>query len=321
MWTTLTIVLVVLTAFVTSRVSARQAKQIREEEERGRRERWKAKSALEAKYLKEGIGDSWSNEFPDIALRSLGNLAYLIWLLNYEPKFRSFRGDGKNPYPPDWEWRRRFVLLRDRGICQGCKKDSTQGITLDCHHIRSIAEFGSDEIAIHSFSNLISLCPLCHAGQHPGNRILAGRAFSVLSDRQYRQPSSDKRSIQTHPPYIAKRTLPSPEVVEVQPSSDGLSRYISVPLLGLDQEQTRTGQSSSRAKANAYTKSITEGLAWVDKQIPDMKFLDAVRRCAEEDIYGNCDYCDKEILLNPFQISVSGKYLCDDCYSTTGGKE
>jgi hypothetical protein len=75
------------------------------------------------------------------------------------------------------------------------------------------------------------------------------------------------------------------------------------------------------AKACPHAKSITDGLAWIEKSIAETKFQDLARRCTEEDIYCNCDYCDKEILANPFQMSVKGRFLCDECYSTTGGKE
>ena len=125
MWAALSVGFVVATAYITFLACAQQAKRVRDEEERRRREHRRELSALEAKYLKGGFDDSSSGEFPDAALRSLGNVAYLIWLLNYEPKFRNYRGGGKNPYPPDWEWRRRFVFLRDHGFCQGCKKDSS----------------------------------------------------------------------------------------------------------------------------------------------------------------------------------------------------
>ena len=69
MWAALTAALVMLTAYITSRVSARQANRIREQEEIGRRERREELSALEIKYLEYGIGDSWSNEPPDVTLR------------------------------------------------------------------------------------------------------------------------------------------------------------------------------------------------------------------------------------------------------------
>jgi 5-methylcytosine-specific restriction endonuclease McrA len=308
MWATLCVAFVIATAYITFRVCAQKAKRVRDEEETRRRERRKDLSALEAKYLKEGFDDSRSGEFPGEVLRSMGNVAYLIWLLNYEPRFRNYRGDGKNPYPPDWEWRRSFVFLRDHGVCQGCKKHSSDGITLDCHHIKPISEFGSEESEIHSLSNLVSLCQICHASQHLGNQMLATRASRSLSRDQNWSPSSGKSSNQDRFSNITKRTFPRPTVIAVHPSADASFRQSS-------------GQEAQEERANCNAKSISGGLAWIDKRISDMKFQDAVRRCTEEDIYGNCDYCDKEILLNPSQMSVRGKYLCDDCFNTTGGKE
>jgi 5-methylcytosine-specific restriction endonuclease McrA len=307
-WAALSIALVAATAYITSRVCAQQAKRVREEEERRRRERRRELTASETKYLKEGFDDSSSSEIPDVALRSLGNVAYLVWLLNYESRFRNYRGDGKNPYPPDWEWRRRFVFLRDRGICQGCKKHSSQGITLDCHHIKAISEFGPDELGIHSLNNLVSLCQLCHAGQHLGNQMLAGRASRSTSHDQDWSTLPSKQRNKGRVSNITAIAFEPPAAIEVHPPSEALFRS----------SQFREPQV---AKENAHARSISDGLAWVDDRISDLKFQDAMRRCAEEDIYDNCDYCDREILLNPFHMNVRGKYLCDECYGATGGKE
>jgi len=330
MWAALTAALVILTAYITSRVSARKAKRIRDEDDIRRRERSKELSALEIKYLKHGTGDSWSNELPDIALRSLGNVALLIWLLNYESKFRSYRGDAKNPYPPDWEWRRRFVFLRDRGICQGCKKNADQGITLDCHHIKPIAEFGSEETEIHAISNLVALCPLCHAAQHLGNRMLANRASRSSSSSQHWPPDPRRRSIHQHPK-IPTRTFVPPEVIEVQPSTDLLSRQIlmaaartsltPIEKSGATRQLTEVGEEQEIGpKANAKAKSISEGLARIDEPISDMKLQHSDQLLEKEDQYGHCGFCDREILLSPFNVSESGMHLCDDCYSSTGVK-
>jgi len=332
MWAALTATLVILTAYITSRVSAKRAKRIREEEERGRRERRKELLALEIKYLKQGIGDSWSNELPDVVLRSLGNIAFLIWLLNYEPKFRNFRGDAKGPYPPDWEWRRKFVFLRDRGICQGCKKDSDQGINLDCHHIKPIAEFGPEETGIHAISNLVALCPLCHAAQHLGNRMLANRASRSSSGGQHPPPYSGRRGIQQHTPNDPMRTFLRPEAIEVQPSSDVLSRQIlsegarthvtPIEKSGAVRRPAEEGEEQELCpKANAKARSITGGLARIDEQKCGMKLQDADQLLDEEDQYGHCDFCDKEILIDPSSVSDRGRYLCNECYCSTGGKE
>jgi formylmethanofuran dehydrogenase subunit E len=127
-------------------------------------------------------------------------------------------------------------------------------------------------------------------------------------------------------------TFLQPETVEVQPSSDALSRQIisagaEIPVDSVEESATMGSLTKGdrehklSPKANSNAKSITEGLALIDKQISDKKLQDADQLLEEEDKYGNCDYCDKEILVNPFNVSNRGKYLCDDCYSSTGGKE
>jgi len=323
MWTALAIALVIATSYITSRVCAHRAKQTRDHEERQRRERRRALSALETKYLEDGY-DSCSGEFPEEALYSLGNIAYLIWLLNYEPRFRNYRGDGKNPYPPDWEWRRRFVFLRDHGICQGCKKHSGPEVTLDCHHIKRISEFSLEESEIHSLSNLVSLCPICHASQHQGNQMLAVRASRASVNIQNRPYRENKRSKQENFPIPAKRVFPLPGVIEVHPSSEVLLRTFSESSKNSQsvlKHDLAQNQEVQRKKPNSGGNSITEGLAWIDNRIAETKFQDMERRCIDEDVYCNCDYCDSEIVANPFQMSVSGKFLCDECYRTTGGKE
>jgi hypothetical protein len=174
--------------------------------------------------------------------------------------------------------------------------------------MKAISEFGPEESEIHSLNNLISLCQICHAGQHLGNHMLAVRA-SHSSSRDRNWPSSSvKRSSQERFSNIKRRTFSRPAVIAVHPSSDASFHYSS-------------GQEAQETRPNSNAKSISGGLAWIDKRIADMRFQDGTRRSTEEDIYSNCDYCDKEILVNPAYMSARGKYLCDDCYSTTGGKE
>lgn len=320
MWVSLTVAFVALTAYITSRVCAQHARRARGKEERRRSEHRRELSALEARYLKEGFDDSNSSEIPEVALRSLGNVAYLIWLLNYEPKFRDYRGDGKNSYPPDWEWRRRFVFLRDHNACLGCGKHSGQGITLDCHHIKPISEFGTEESGIHSLNNLVSLCPICHAAQHLENQMLVGRASRLSSGSQHWSPPSGEHSNQEPRSNSAKRPFLRPGSIEVHPAHEAWLDRAAEPTFNSSKEPVKSHKAQV-AMANPRAKSIANGLAWIDSRIAETKFQDLVRRCAEEDIYCNCDYCDKEILANPFQMSVKGKFLCDECYVATGGKE
>jgi hypothetical protein len=121
-------------------------------------------------------------------------------------------------------------------------------------------------------------------------------------------------------------------VIEVQPSSNILTRQILSSDARTPFTPVETSYSMGRLtedgslqglcpKANAKAKSITEGLAKIDEQISDPKLQDADQFLEEEDKYGHCGFCDKEILVNPFNVSEGGMYFCDDCYSSTGGKE
>lgn len=72
----------------------------------------------------------------------------------------------KGQYPPDWDARRDVVFERDNYTCQSCGHMSgphagSEGRVLHPHHIVPISQGGW-----HSFSNLETLCGLCHNGQH-----------------------------------------------------------------------------------------------------------------------------------------------------------
>jgi RNA polymerase-binding transcription factor DksA len=318
-----------------------------------RNERKKAYLALEQKYLHEGISDISITDFPVEALRRMGNLAYLVWLLNYEPIYRNFRCVGENAYPPDWEWRRRFVFLRDRGVCQRCKKHFKDAITLDCHHIKPISEFAYDEIDIHSLANLISLCPKCHASKHPGNTMLINRAKRIHTHKRHLNNNNEDSNFTAH-------TLPSPESFNIHPSPLLINEYIAEvnssymetpdaqatnlaePQFSTDSKSIEQGLSWIDKRIvesqqneitempsgqlvqmpnNANSKSIQDGLALIDEQISAIGRKESNQRFIDEDIYGNCAFCDKEILIDPFCISKRGQFLCDACYTSLGRDE
>ncbi len=208
---------IIITALATAHVSAKRA---REAEDRARKERKKAHVALEAELLIKGPGEVWPNQAPDAALRSLrslGNVGYLVWLLNCEPLYRDHRGQGEDQYPPDWEWRRGFVFLRDRHKCQGhrCSAASSLGPSLDCHHIKSISEFGPEEKGIHALGNLVTLCPICHASQHPSNPMLVGRATKSWSREQRWLPGSAGRRFTHAPKLSSPGRFDKPREIEV----------------------------------------------------------------------------------------------------------
>lgn len=66
----------------------------------------------------------------------------------------------ENGLPPDWDVRRREVLIRDNFICQavGCLRS---GSNLHAHHRRARFEGGS-----HRLENLVALCAVHHAIVH-----------------------------------------------------------------------------------------------------------------------------------------------------------
>ena len=61
-------------------------------------------------------------------------------------------------YPPDWTERRLKILARDRDTCRGCK---VKGGSLHIHHRIALGVGGSN-----LDSNLVALCPECHARRH-----------------------------------------------------------------------------------------------------------------------------------------------------------
>jgi hypothetical protein len=127
---------------------------------KGRREQFQ-------KYWVEGITEKSDLANPANAIQRLGYEIGIVWLLLTEPRYRNLY----NTYPPDWAWRRHFVLLRDGHSCKLCGERVT---TLHTHHIHEISKGGT-----HELENLVTLCAGCHSDQHPENenlRIKAGRA-------------------------------------------------------------------------------------------------------------------------------------------------
>jgi len=287
------IAILIVTIITTARVSAHlSTKRAKESEERARQERRRVHLALEAELLAKGPSEVWPNQAPDVALRSLrrlGNVGYLVWLLYCEPAYRDHQGRGEDQYPPDWEWRREFVFLRDRGKCQGkrCNAASRLGANLDCHHIRPIAEFGGGEKGIHALTNLVTLCPTCHASQHPGNTLMDRRAAKSWSRAQRWLQGSSSRKLGRMPRFSSPRQFELPRDMEVQPRSTGQpasparepdrtengrhaknateaqARTISRPGGQPSQESGRKdGQQKTRGP-----RSITEGLAIIDARV------------------------------------------------------
>lgn len=83
-------------------------------------------------------------------------------------------------YPPDWKGRRKAVYKRDNWTCQSCGHMSgphagDEGRALHPHHIVPLSEGGW-----HSFSNLETLCGVCHNGQHAHDIFASDSRGSTL---------------------------------------------------------------------------------------------------------------------------------------------
>jgi len=78
-------------------------------------------------------------------------------------------------YPDNWQILRNQILKRDGYRCRICGRTHH----LQVHHIIPLSRGGSNDP-----SNLITLCVVCHAAQHPGNARLRAIAERVLQEEQ-----------------------------------------------------------------------------------------------------------------------------------------
>lgn len=180
----------------------------------------KKRQKLERNILQYGLGEKWLDQPPSRALDSLGHVAYLVWLLCYEHRYRDYQGSGENQYPPDWEWRRRFVFLRDSNRCQGegCGASAGRSMPLDCHHLKPISQFAPGEPRIHALTNLVTLCPICHASQHPENAQLEERARLIWSRQFSNLPWENRpRKEKPFPKQFSPRPIRPVRDIEVSP--------------------------------------------------------------------------------------------------------
>ncbi len=118
---------------------------------------------------------------PEAAFRKWGKAAcWNAWRRITEAKYRLSPGS-----PPDWTWRRLWVLHRDGKRCVQCGSDGIKELIskrrrleqkprfhpdggLHVHHIVPISKGGQ-----HGLGNLAPLCLRCHALEHPENQMLA----------------------------------------------------------------------------------------------------------------------------------------------------
>ncbi|MGD0522609.1 MAG: HNH endonuclease signature motif containing protein [Terracidiphilus sp.] len=294
MWT---LILVAAAVLATARISKAAAERRRKKEDAARYQRWQGHLARENALLRREPDESSPFNDPEKALASLGNVAYLIWFLRFEKRHRDDRGDGSDQYPPDWDWRRRFVFMRDSFQCQGCGTSDIEGIGLDCHHIRPISKFHGGEKGVHALSNLITLCPACHASQHLGNVMLAERVRKSWNKNFGWVRASDRRNSKSPPKIWSTVRIDPPVNVDIHPSllPDGTPQEIGRPT----NQSAQKGsvqlplESASPASENPMrvqnesvldrninlcpppkAKNITEGLDIIDQQIANARISD-----------------------------------------------
>ncbi|HEV2135640.1 MAG TPA: HNH endonuclease [Terracidiphilus sp.] len=216
----------------------------------------------ERQLLTEGIDDSWMKQSPREIAQSAGNVVFLAWLLRTEKKYRDFRGTGTDQYPPDWKWRKAFVLLRDSFKCTECGIGKGEGLPLDCHHKVPICKYPQGKPGIHGLSNLITLCPNCHAGKHPENARLQERARKLQERaerwREYRSREKPRRSRLPQLPWyptISLESLTRPaETAEEVVDSDNSTAKRQVSVL----HNKSQGSHSSKDAAGASRPKVSE---------------------------------------------------------------
>jgi hypothetical protein len=214
------------------------------------KENEKKRRALEENLLKLDPGNTWFEQTPSRAIETVGYGAYLIWLLHCENKYRDYWGEGENQYPPDWEWRRSFVILRDSGICQGCGAGQQRGVPQDCHHIKPISQFAPGEHGIHALTNLITLCPACHASQHPDNIQLQERANQMrLREFDHLPQMRRIEMAKSRPKQSSTKPIRAPKSID-----------FSVP---------SPKRSGSRLAANEQTEASGQDIAYETSEQPN----------------------------------------------------
>jgi hypothetical protein len=62
---------------------------------------------------------------------------------------------------PEWQWRRKMVMDREAGLCQGCRTVRAK----DVHHL-TYAHVGDEPLY-----ELVALCGECHQKNHPDKKI------------------------------------------------------------------------------------------------------------------------------------------------------
>jgi 5-methylcytosine-specific restriction endonuclease McrA len=90
---------------------------------------WRSRSALYAQKRKKADAD-----------------AYREWMRHYNAYLQT----------PEWKGRRKLVLLRAQGICEGCRSKPAT----DAHHV-TYAHAGEEFLF-----ELVALCPACHERFH-----------------------------------------------------------------------------------------------------------------------------------------------------------
>ena len=122
-------------------------------------------------------------------LRIKNEIAFKSWLKNSEEIYRE--DNSLSGYPTDWQFRRLYVYLKQKGICSCCGRRigklslwsrqlcygkygeiSPTLRFIHLHHKIPISQGGK-----HDLSNLEVICELCHCKKHPNNTLLKSNRY------------------------------------------------------------------------------------------------------------------------------------------------
>jgi hypothetical protein len=81
-------------------------------------------------------------------------------------------------YGPNWRRQRRAARVRDRNVCQICRRRFKKKRKLHVHHIVPFYRFGGDWKQANRLSNLTCLCQKCHPKVETGRVLVQMWLFS-----------------------------------------------------------------------------------------------------------------------------------------------
>lgn len=121
---------------------------------------------------KSGIADDYLG-IPKQTISKFGSKVIEPYLSITEPKYRYYNG-----YPPDWEWRKLIVLIRENRKCFKCNKLILLYESYHIHHIQPLSKKGNNDL-----NNLVCLCFNCHKNEHKYNKYFFSNQKNYLGLR------------------------------------------------------------------------------------------------------------------------------------------